>query len=248
MTAKTDHYCFKQPESNTIKLWRYMDFTKFVALISSGQLFLCRSDKFRDPYEGSFPIKNRQEDAVVFSEVPPEHRENLAQQLYGHSKWTRQWTYISCWHINEFESAAMWDLYTKTEEAIAIETTYELLGSCMPDNSFLGLVEYINYNTDMIPVNNVFHPFMFKRKSFEHEKEARVLMQELPMSDGTFDYKIQNEKFGINIDINLNTLIQKIYIAPNAASWFTDLVKEITNKYSIKAPVIKSDLYKDPVL
>lgn len=248
MAAQTDHPCFKQPQSDTVKLWKYMDFTKFVSLISSGQLFHCRSDKFRDPYEGSYPIKNRESDEMIFSQISPELRENAIQQFYGFSNWSRQWTYISCWHINEFESAAMWDLYAKTEEAIAIETTYEHLTSCMPDDAFIGLVEYINYENQTIPVNNSFHRFMFKRKSFEHEKEARVLIQELPIEDDKIKIGMENTILGKNVDINIPQLIQKIYIAPNAADWFTDLVKEVSSKYNINAPVIKSDLYRSPIL
>jgi hypothetical protein len=248
MAAQTDHTCFKQPQTNTVKLWKYMDFTKFVALISSGQLFHCRSDKFRDPYEGSYPIRNRESDEIIFSRIPSEYRENAIQQFYGFSEWTRQWTYISCWHVNEFESAAMWDLYAKTEEAIAIETTYEHLTLCLPDQAYIGLVEYINYNDQIIPVNNAFHPFLFKRKSFEHEREARTIIQELPYDDEKLNTERNNTIFGKNVQINTARLIQKIYISPNAADWFTDLVKEVSSKYDINAPVIKSDLYTSPIL
>jgi hypothetical protein len=248
MAAQTDHRCFKQPQSNTVKLWKYMDFTKFVALISSGQLFHCRSDKFRDPYEGSYPIRNRESDEIIFSRIPSEYRENAIQQFYGFSEWTRQWTYISCWHVNEFESAAMWDLYAKTEEAIAIETTYEHLTLCLPDQAYIGLVEYINYNDQIIPVNNAFHPFLFKRKSFEHEREARTIIQELPYDDEKLNTERNNTIIGKNVQINTAKLIQRIYISPNAADWFTDLVKEVSSKYDINAPVIKSDLYTSPIL
>ena len=38
-------------------IWRYMDFTKYVDLISTKELFFCRSDLLGDPFEGSSPAK-----------------------------------------------------------------------------------------------------------------------------------------------------------------------------------------------
>ncbi len=248
MPAQTDHPCFKQPESNKVTVWKYMDFTKFVSLISSGKLFYCRADKFRDPYEGTYPIKNREADDLMFAGIHPEHRAGIANQLYEHIKWTRQWTYISCWHINEFESAAMWDLYARTEEAIAIETTYERLASSVSGHAYIGLVEYINYQEDYIPIDNVFYPYLFKRKSFEHEKEARILFQEHPTGNDDTDTPLINECTGKQVEVNLDVLIKSIRICPGAPNWFYELVEEIKNKYGIAAPVIKSDLYSDPVL
>ncbi|HHA1475652.1 TPA: hypothetical protein ACOEEV_002048 [Enterobacter roggenkampii] len=225
-----------------------MDFTKFVSLISSGNLFHCRADKFRDPYEGTYPIKNRESDDLIFANVPKENRADIANQLYGHIKWARQWTYISCWHINEFESAAMWDLYARTEEAIAIETTYERLASSVSGDAYIGLVEYINYQEDYMPVDNAFYPYLFKRKSFEHEKEARVLFQELPIKKNDIDIPTRNECTGKAVKVNLDELIKSIRVSPSAPNWFYDLVDEVKNKYEITAPVVKSDLYNDPVL
>ena len=44
-----------QPENETVKVWRYMDFTKLISLIDSQCLFFTRADKFDDPFEGSWP-------------------------------------------------------------------------------------------------------------------------------------------------------------------------------------------------
>ena len=47
-----EHPTFIQPENEGIKVWRYMDFTKFVLLIDSRRLYFTRADKFDDPFEG----------------------------------------------------------------------------------------------------------------------------------------------------------------------------------------------------
>ncbi len=40
-------------DSNTI-VWKYLDLSKFVDLLLNRQLFMSRSDKFEDQYEGTF--------------------------------------------------------------------------------------------------------------------------------------------------------------------------------------------------
>lgn len=247
LSSTTDHPCFTQPVDEKISLWKYMDFTKFVSLLSLNAIFLCRSDRFRDPYEGSFPKGNLKYQDQIFSSIPEEHRENAIKFFYEHMKWGRAWTYISCWHVNKFESAAMWDLYAKTDEAIAIETTYEKLKMSLPETTFLGLVNYIDYETAVIPSNNAFYPYMNKRLSFEHENEARVVMQDYPFKDNAIDKEKINDKNGTFIQIDLGYLINKIHVSPTASSWLTDLVEEVTNKYSLSVPVVKSNLYSDPL-
>ena len=53
-----NHPSFKEPESEKVKIWRYLDFTKFVSVVDKNQLFFARSDRLGDPFEGSYPTKN----------------------------------------------------------------------------------------------------------------------------------------------------------------------------------------------
>jgi hypothetical protein len=253
MSASTNHVCFRQPPSENIRLWRYMDFTKFVSLISSSKLFFCRSDLFSDPFEGSYSKVNVQlrpqlfQDMEIFHDVEISNLQNLMIQRSNFTKKIREWTYINCWHANEYESAAMWDLYAKTNEGVAVETDYLSLKNVLPDNTHLGLVNYIDYETEWLPEGNTFYPFTHKRKSFEHEKEVRAVMQELPSPEKGNIHDMKNEIPGINIKIELNSLIKNIHVSPTAPKWLVDLTREITVKYGIAADVKKSDLYSEPV-
>ena len=49
---------FESPQDENAKIWRYMDFTKFVNLLDTSKLFFPRADKLGDPFEGSFPRGN----------------------------------------------------------------------------------------------------------------------------------------------------------------------------------------------
>ena len=133
-------------------LWRYMDFTKFVSLLESASLFFPRVDILGDSLEGTVTqvtIDARRKMLGVAEEQikrsMQEHSGRLPVELESRLfetdkvladmlRWSRQWTYISCWHINDGESAAMWRLYAKSDEAIAVRTTLGRLEGCLDDH------------------------------------------------------------------------------------------------------------------
>lgn len=250
MAATTDHPCFKQPADRNIKLWRYMDFTKFVSLISSSELFLCRADLLDDPLEGSFSKANLALRPVVYKKLkegPKPSFDDMFNQMSQLSKWIRQWTYINCWHANEYESAAMWKMYSKSDEAIAIVTTYENLVKVLNKEIYVGLVNYIDYEKDWMPEGNSFYPFIHKRKSFEYESEIRAIIQEIPTEAEKIVLNTTNEAKGLKVKIDTKLLIKEIYLAPTSKEWYRDLVKEVINKYELVKPIINSTLDSKPV-
>lgn len=247
MTATIDHPCFIQPRNPEDRLWRYMDFTKFVSLLASKSLFFCRSDLFKDPFEGSYSRFNLTMRPHVYKDIPPEQYESMMEQASSFAKKVKEWTYISCWHANEFESAAMWDLYAKTNEAVAIETNYSALKEVLPENVYLGLVNYIDYETEWLPEGNLFYPFMHKRKSFEHEKEVRALIMDVFDDEKGISKNPKNELLGSNIRVDLDALIKTVHISPTAPKWFAELVVNIVSIYELSIPVKQSMLYSEPV-
>ena len=42
------------PENSDTIVWKYLDLSKFLDLLISRKLFMSRSDKFEDQYEGTF--------------------------------------------------------------------------------------------------------------------------------------------------------------------------------------------------
>ena len=248
MAATTDHPCFRQPNSEDIALWKYMDFTKFVSLISSKSLFFCRSDLLADPFEGSYSKANVMLRPYVYKGLEQNLFKKMTTQIPNFAKWIREWTYINCWHANEYESAAMWDLYGKMNHAVAIVTDYKTLKAVLPGRAYLGLVNYIDYEKEWLPEGNTFYPFMHKRKSFEHEREVRAIIQEeLPIEDNKIAVGKKNQINGIKIEVDVNVLIKKIYVSPVTQDWIVELTEEVAKKFAITAPIQKSNLYSSPV-
>jgi hypothetical protein len=58
---------------------------------------------------------------------------------------------VNCWHINEDESAAMWQLYGAAGSGIAIESSKANLESALKgDGIFVDQVRYMDFDRDEI--------------------------------------------------------------------------------------------------
>ncbi|MFA5922238.1 MAG: hypothetical protein WC856_13260 [Methylococcaceae bacterium] len=234
-----EHPTFDQPENEIIKVWRYMDFTKFVSFIESRRLYFTRADKFDDPFEGSWPKLNV---AARGTPIKGEYS-RLCQNMPRYNA-------INCWHMNEHESAAMWKLYLKSDEGIAIQSTYLKLRESINDDEkvYLGVVKYIDYESECIDAGNLLSPFVSKRKSFEHEREIRALVQKWPTHNGkSFEFDQETIIHGIKIKVDIEKLIEKIYIAPSAPDWFSGLVNAVVQHYGYNFNVVHSKMNERPI-
>ena len=212
-------------------LWRYMDFTKFVSLLDREELFLARPDELGDPFEASLTRANIQSlDIQVASIVKA-----LATRVG-----------INSWHENEFESAAMWRLYSREKDGIAIKTFGNFFKDCMIDERdiHIGRVNYINYETEFSFIDNAVQPFFCKRLSFAHEHEVRAVYIDIPEGSYKGDMSDYPEGFdvGVYYKVDLSLLIQEIVVAPYATNWFLELVKSVLSRYKLEVPVSRSSL------
>ncbi len=243
-----EHPNLKEPKNPNVPIWRYMDFTKFVSLLDKQALFFTRADKLGDPFEGSIP--------KFYGKPWPEDDKgrfpsHVFKNISEYRIFLTKCTIINCWHLNEIESAAMWRLYLKSNEGIAIQSTFGRLKGCLVDEEdeiLIGEVEYIDYERGWIPTYLDIYPFVYKRKSFEHEKELRAIVQTFHHNkDGTINYKKSRFDDGAYIKVSLNTLIDKIYIAPTSSKWIYKLIKSTVKKYGLNKEVVQSSLDEKPV-
>ncbi|ESU19671.1 hypothetical protein FCR2A7T_18330 [Flavobacterium cauense R2A-7] len=222
----------KIPENPDTVIWKYMDLSKFLDILISGKMFMSRSDKFEDQFEGTFSeptfeeIKKISENNPKFLDYYKSHRENVV---------------ISSWHTNQYESFAMWQIFTKNNEGLAIQSTIGRLKEALQKEKhtqqYIGEVNYIDYKKELIPFDDAFFPFLFKRKSFQYENEIRVI------SDVTSQNLIINDGLKINVDID--KMIEKIYIHPKSENWYKKLVIEVVSKIGFDFRIEKSDLESD---
>jgi len=230
-------------------IWRYMDFTKFVALISSGSLFFCRADRFEDPFEGSITTKHYQNQVGIISALTSDN-ENEIKLYEKFGEEYRKHVYINCWHQNDIESAALWKIYLKSNEGICIKSSRFNLSSSLYRSDvpvWTVPVKYIDYQNDDVPMPTKMAPFRYKRKCFSHENEIRALIY----ADNSIYKKIKKQslsEYGISVNVIINELIQEIIVAPTSPKWFFELVQHIVKEYYVDAPVKQSAiLIENPI-
>ena len=239
------------------QLWRYMDFAKFVALLKDNALYFARADSFSDPFEGAKGIaENRKiwdEHYLAFFRLaiknpPPGHKcelseeevehqaEKLLSQLQATGENERRTTYVSCWHENDTESEALWRLYCPPASAgVAVLTTCEALRGSLTDDLkvTIGRVEYIDFRKGFADINDA---IFRKRHSLSHEREVRAVVRSHDGAEGP----------GIQMAVNLATLISAVVVSPFAPSWFDTILQDVMRRYGINAQVRTSELLSKP--
>jgi hypothetical protein len=96
-------------------------------------------------------------------------------------------------------------------------------------------------------MGNLFNFVMHKRLSFAHERELRAIFWAL---DGTPDaepHKALIKPGGLEIEVDLPALIERVYVSPTAAPWFADLVRAMTARCGFAFKVSQSALAAAPL-
>ena len=222
-----------------------MDFTKFVAMLEHGGLFFCRADKLGDPFEGSIPRANEKLRARLYEEAGIS--DDVFEQMADFWPWLRKWTMVCCWHMNHHESAAMWRLYARTDEALAVRTTFARLRECLDESAYVGVVKYIDYQNEWLPEDNRFWPYVYKRASFAHEQEVRAVIQKMPAHcKGGIDRAAPPPRDGVWKPTDLSALIDAVFVAPTSPEWFWELTQKVTTRHIPALRVIRSALDEEP--
>jgi hypothetical protein len=227
-------------------LWRYMDLTRFMSMIDSASLFFCRADLFQDAFEGSLAPANlvRRDELAPADPLDEAFVEVPYRQM-------RDWTAINCWSCAEHESAAMWSLYCPDGLGVAVRSTFARLctglQACQQWKVYIGKVTYLDYEQALVPDRHLLAPFLHKRRSFEHEHEVRAVIQRMPDTTMRERPSPFAARGGVSAAVDLDALIEGIYVAPTASDWYSDLVRSIVRRYGLDAPVLQSSLSGDPV-
>jgi len=261
-----------QNYDNCHYIWRYMDFTKFVSLLSESALFFCTGSQMRvlDPYEGYYPEidlerltseKQRYDNPLQLAKKSTKYRQIFLKNVS-----------INCWHVSNCESAAMWKMYLKSDEGLVIKTTLENLKEAFQnnqeDNIYIGKIAYRDYDNDGIKADyqeyiQTVSEYTTKRPSDKSifNKFEKYFYPLLLTKRNHFDYEkeiraISPIKFNSNkqsnmnsgkfVKVDLNVLIREIIIAPTAPKWLEALVKDVCNKYNLdNIKVYQSKLYDE---
>jgi hypothetical protein len=238
------------------KILRYIDFPSFLALLQNEALHFSRVSSFEDKYDGMFNCLNADDfyyitderkivrsDSASLDSRSSEDSAIIREIIKSYHQLWLNGTGVNCWRIDEGESHAMWRAYLKSDEGVAIESTVDnLKRALLPGNYKIDIrrVKYIDYSQEKIPIGSIFNAFFYKNRYFEHEKELRlicyILNQKMP-EPVPLEYPQEIPKNGVNLRVDLSSLITAIYISPYAASWFGDIVDAVAKRFALQVKV-----------
>jgi len=189
-------------------------------------MFFSRLENLEDPYEGRFTeaVKCRF----------PKHVIGASEQF------SRRNLCVNCWHLSEDESAAMWAIYSESGTGIAIRSTIGRMKKSLhvePRDVAMCEVQYVDFSN--FGGDDSYFSLNLKRKSFEHEKEVRLWRLEANHCN--------EQMFGVNINMDLDELIDQVYVSPRAEAWLKNVVDREMATYCVDRKSVKSELYSPSV-
>jgi hypothetical protein len=225
---------YKVPRNRSNQIWRYMSLASFISVLQKSQLFFTTLDRLDDPFEGRILLPK---ELLIGNKIIPVEG-LLLKSLANQQTEGRRRICVNCWHINDGESAAMWALYSK-ESGIAIQSTIVRLQRSFgsePRDVCVGEVNYHDYTgRELIAMRQFESLHMTKRRSFEHEREIRAVVE----------VSSYVHKYGIYISVDLPMLIERIYVSPVAPKWIASVVEGVMKRYGIaNMELIHSGLYR----
>lgn len=238
------------------KLWRYMDFAKFLHLVENRSLFFARVDNLGDRFEGASGLADREHEwnrqyLKFFKDAvrnPPNghpspdektvklEADKLLAQLKKGTAADRKRTFVSCWHANTGESEALWKLYCPVgSTGVVIKTTAENLVESLDEtlDIELGRVQYVDFRKSFA---GFYDRIFWKRKSLAHEQEVRAV----------FNNRFRDESLGVSMLVNVEKLCISVIPSPFAPPWFKDLLNALIKKYELQIDVETSELLEEP--
>ena len=238
-----DHPAFPAPEDRNARIWRYLDFAKFVWMLDRRRLSMPHCTLMEDPFEGTTPLRQIQElEAREADRARIERLRKVAADF-------RKGYFVSSWHINDVESEAMWKLFSASTNAVALQTRFERLRACLPRYVGVGMVRYIDYRSEALAGADLFQWIMHKRKSFAHEQEVRAVASlHTPDEHGGKEIRRESDEFGFYPEVDLEALIEAVHVHPLAERWFVELVGRVVDRFGLDLPVRRSEMTAKPLL
>jgi hypothetical protein len=212
-------------------IWKYMTFERLQDLLKKSKLYCRAINKFEDRLEGNINglteeaiykhyLNLTKYDEIEANKMTKEHLEIIDAM--------RQRIFVNCWHINNYENYAMWNIYGKRAHCVAIKTTFGRLCSSLIDKeytSYAGVVKYIDFQNEILYEKGAYTHALYKGEPYNYENELRVIVNSVK----------DLGKDCILMDVDTRELIEDIYISPFMSCEERNKVKDELKQYSINS-------------
>lgn len=197
-------------------------------------LFFPNANKLTDQYEVSVPssVEKKKRTELKKKGFRGRDLEEEMASFYWYTNPMKDLVLVNCWSVNPHESYALWKIYLGGDKnGVAIKSTVSKLKQSLisgkdayPEEFFIGKVKYKTHlSEDELSRLSV---ITTKKPYYDFEKELRLFILNYPLSEGGH-VPPYNMSTGRNVKIELNGLINEVYISPFADSSYTADVKSL---------------------
>ena len=227
-------------------IWRYMPLEQLIALLWKKTIHFSPLSMMEDITEGQLPPRAWQETKKQLPESVLEGRDGMGADAMMRCMVEQRRTdgCISCWYMNASDSLKMWQQYAP-KNGVAIQSTVRRFASCLQACQTpvtIGPVTYFAPEEEEEYIDEAFYGSLFIKHDFTidqrtgepiefwHERELRALA-----------YRV-NVGYGVDIPINLESLIQRLVLSPELKDWAIPVVTETVRRFGFGGCVEKSSL------
>jgi len=215
------HPALTLPAKARQQLWRYYTAERLRDLLTSSELFFTELSRFDDALEGKLTRRTREHLSrwtrhqqgidVLASERSVDQYEKFHDDFF-----------VSCWHMNDFESFLMWKAYA--DRGFALRTTFERVRAALSEASERltgGAVKYVDHERDRTAVGNVVETVMIKAVQYSDERELRLLLWDKDQGQTP----LNRVEGGVRVKLRVGLLIDALVVHPNAPDVAPDVLR-----------------------
>jgi len=183
---------------------------------------------------------------------------SISEGMYEARKAARHHYYPSCWRMGTGENIDIWQDYTGIDEnnkrGVAFETTVgQMKQHLAPDEDlYMGTVWYQQRELEPTPNFPFYELYFFKDQQFDREQEFRAIANRggnptlwLNGREWTEDMLPDDHPENVHLKGDLDSLINRVLIAPEADDEIRNEVEETLQNHSINAEITDSKLEDD---
>lgn len=271
-----------QPSEDSF-LYRYVTIDKLIDFLINERLSLTRLSLFEDRLEGITPehllldlgSEKMSKDfsswmGGIFNYITTNFNPTGRNALNRQRKDFQRFNYANCWFVSDHESIAMWQLYSRLD-SVVIKVPYLAVVEKIQNQKFeltsydhvkirYGSVQYHKFDDlkslSKLAVKEEIQGFV-KDKSFEHEKEFRLMISVKKKEIKKADYKewvLDEQVESLNDSLELKSIYLRIInfqempfeiiFHPQSSKWHRENMKSIISKYNLKFKIAESSLTK----
>lgn len=245
------------PKDENAKIWRYMNFSKFIDMLRTRTLFFASIEKLTelDKHEGSITAREKENwDSLTsyLKEIYPPYEDPAKKRLKSLNN-NRSLVFANCWCMSDYDSDLMWNKIRPEEYGLAIQSTVKRLKDSM-NTEYKTHISTVEYSDNYSGIDDHFiRPFLRKKPQFRDEHELRVFISIPPLDEpiiAELGLTWEKPDDGIRVRVDLDMLIEKIYVSPKSKNSFIAEVKSNLDALKLTRLLDKvqiSDLGKPPI-